>query len=76
MISCKEATFLTAKKEEAKLSFFERMKLKFHLSMCEYCKMFEKQSAEICNESKHIHAENPLPDLTREKIKKMLDEHL
>ena len=76
MISCKEATFLTAKKEEGKLSFREKLKLMFHLSMCTYCKRFEKQASEICKESGHITAEEPLPDLTREKIEKMLEEHL
>ena len=76
IISCNEATFLTAKKEEAKLSFLQRIKLTFHTSMCTYCKRFEKQSSEICTESRHIRAEDPLPDLTREKIEKMLDEHL
>ena len=75
MISCKEATFLTAKKEEGKLSFREKLKLMFHLSMCTYCKRFEKQASEICKESIHITAEEPLPDLAKEKIKKMLEEH-
>ena len=76
IISCKEATFLTAKKEEEKLSFLQGIKLTFHASMCIYCKRFEKQSSEICKESRHIKAEEPLPDLTREKIEKMLDGHL
>lgn len=76
MISCKESTFLTAKKEEGKLSFAEKLKLMFHISMCKYCKRFEKQSSEIRKEIRHIHAEASLPDLTREKIEKILNEHL
>ena len=76
IISCKEATFLTAKNEEGKLSFLQRIKLTFHTSMCTYCKRFEKQSSEIGKKSRHIQAEDPLPDLTREKIEKMLDGHI
>lgn len=76
MISCKESTFLTAKKEEGKLSFAEKLKLMFHISMCKYCRRFEKQSSEIGKESRNINAEDPLPDLAREKIEKMLSDHL
>lgn len=76
MLNCKQATFLMAKKEEGLLSFLERMKLYMHTSMCSYCKKFDIQSNEIVNESKHIHTEDPLPSITREKIEILIKNHL
>jgi anti-sigma factor ChrR (cupin superfamily) len=73
MINCKEATFLMCKKEEGKLSFTEKIKLSVHTSMCSFCKKFEKQSADISRESKHIHAEESMPSIVKEKIERLLD---
>lgn len=54
MISCKKASFLIAKKEERKLTLGERMHLAMHLSMCEFCKAFEKQSSYISKQAKYF----------------------
>jgi len=43
MITCKEATFLISKEQQDKLSFAEKMQLKFHLLMCKYCRRFADQ---------------------------------
>jgi hypothetical protein len=75
MISCREATYLTAKKEEGKLSFLTKMKISMHTSMCSLCKSFEKQTSQIGKESEHVHAEDNLPVLAKERIERMLDEH-
>lgn len=75
MINCREATYLTAKKEEGKLSFGKRMKLFIHISLCPMCKKFEKQTSKIAKESIHIHAEEDLPVLSKEKIKRIVQEH-
>lgn len=72
MANCKEATLLMAKKEEGKLSFMEKVNLFVHTSMCSLCKKFEKQTAKIAAESKHIHATDTLPAGTKERIEKML----
>lgn len=74
MISCKEATFLMAKKEEGRLSFAEKFKLSIHTSMCSLCKRFEKQTSRIGKESKHVHAEDNLPVIAKEKIERLVDE--
>lgn len=74
MISCSKATFLMSKKEEGKLSIIERIKLSLHTSMCSLCKKFEKQTSRIAKESRHIHAEESLPSITKERIERMLDE--
>lgn len=75
MLSCREATYLTAKKEEGKLPFLTNMKLSMHTSMCSLCKRFKKQTSQIGKEGKHIHAEDNLPVFAKERIERMLDEH-
>ncbi len=74
MVNCKEATFLTAKKEDGLLSFMESIKLTMHTSMCSFCKKFENQISQIGKESKQIRAENNLSESTKEKIENMLKE--
>ena len=72
MVNCREATILMAKKEEGKLSFMDKINLSIHTSMCSLCKKFEKQSAKIAAESRHIHATDTLPAGTKERIEKIL----
>ncbi len=74
MVNCKEATFLTAKKEEGALSFMESIKLAMHTSMCSFCKKFENQTSQIGKESKQIRAEENLSSTAKEKIDKALKE--
>lgn len=54
MISCKEATYLTSKLEEGKLSFSEKVKLKLHFALCSVCKIFSLQNKYIAKHAKHI----------------------
>lgn len=42
--TCKDATLLMTKAEYAKLTFFEKFLLKFHLLICVYCSRFLKQT--------------------------------
>lgn len=42
--SCKEATLLSERAKEMKLSFLQRFKLSIHLSYCKYCQRFVQQS--------------------------------
>ena len=43
MISCKDASRLVSKSEEAPLSFGQRILLRLHLSVCAACTRFERQ---------------------------------
>ena len=44
-LCCKQATYLTLKKEEVKkLSFKEELALKLHMAICKFCRAFRKQS--------------------------------
>jgi anti-sigma factor ChrR (cupin superfamily) len=72
MISCKDATMLTAKKEEGKLSLVERVKLGMHSSMCLLCRKFEKQAHTIAIESKEVTADAELSESAKQRIHEML----
>jgi len=77
MISCKEASFLTAKKEEGKLSLSESLKLSFHMSMCEFCTRFQRQMRRIRRESPHIHSEEELSPAGQERMEQLIrDQYL
>lgn len=43
-ISCKESSFLISKRQETKITIPERIKLFFHLRICNTCKLFKKQT--------------------------------
>jgi len=73
MISCREATLIMAKREENKLSFTERLNLFIHTSMCSLCSKFQKQTSKIGKESRHIHAEQILPDEVKDRLQKLIN---
>ena len=43
MLSCKETSELLSRAQDERLSFPERMGLRFHLMMCSLCRGYEKQ---------------------------------
>lgn len=44
MLSCKETSELIVKKDFENLRFYDRIRLMMHLSMCKFCKLFERQN--------------------------------
>ncbi len=58
-LSCEKATFLMSKKEEGKLSVTERIQLKLHLGICDFCSRFQKQTAFISRHADHLHHHHP-----------------
>lgn len=54
MYSCEEATFLTSKSMHQKLTFAQKQQLKWHLSMCKYCREYERNIKIINNGAKNI----------------------
>ena len=54
-VSCKKATFQAGKKEENKVSFIDRIKLKIHYKICDSCRLFDEQSLFIGKNAAHIH---------------------
>ena len=49
IISCKDASRLVSRREEAPLSAWQRLVLRLHLSVCAACSRFEKQIAFLRN---------------------------
>lgn len=45
MKSCKDITLLIEKEKISKISFKEKMQIKFHLAMCKLCRNFAVDSA-------------------------------
>jgi hypothetical protein len=43
IISCKDASRLVSKREDAALSAWQRLLLRLHLSVCAACRRFERQ---------------------------------
>lgn len=75
--NCKQATMLALKKEEKRISVFERILLACHLLYCDPCKRFIKQS-EIINEAgkkmDNDFFKNPPYILEEEKIQKIREQ--
>ena len=73
-LSCKKATYLISKKEEAKLSRLESVQLRMHLGICGFCNRFQKQTRFFTHKALHLHnhIEPKLSDEKKEEIKLLL----
>jgi len=49
IISCKDASRLVSRRQEATLSGWQRLVLRLHLSVCDACARFERQMAFLRN---------------------------
>ena len=70
--NCKQATQLTLKKEEGKISLTERVILFYHLLYCFSCRQFVKQSVLInvaVKQAADAELKNPIYQLSEEKKK-------
>jgi len=43
VISCKEASRLLSQAQDRRLGWVERLKLRAHLALCDFCTRFEEQ---------------------------------
>jgi len=71
-ISCKKATYLLSKKEENKLSWLEKIKLRGHLTICSLCRKFEQQTGFIGHNAKHTHEHAVLSVEAKLKMQQVL----
>ena len=73
-ISCKKATYLVSKNEEHRLTLLEWARFQFHLAICSYCKLFQKQTKLIGDNIKHSHefTDLKLSDSIKAKINEQL----
>ena len=74
MISCKEACILTEKQLTHKLSFAERLKLRFHLSICKLCARYNIQSKWLDQVLHNFSKEEHYSESEKEKLKTKLKE--
>ena len=75
MLSCKKASELIDKKSIVKLSVKESVMLKMHVSMCDACAAYQKQSVLLTNLlHKHINMtdENGVPHIQNESLKEKI----
>ncbi len=75
MVSCKKATFLLSKKEENKLSWLDRIRLKSHMLMCNICHRFEEQAGFIISQSRLENHQESLSPERKETMKKVLQDN-
>ncbi len=79
MLSCKKAAELIDKKSVVKLSRREKMQLKLHLSICEGCEVYQKQSKFIGELiTKHFGGleEEKAPQVKNEELKNNISSKL
>jgi hypothetical protein len=74
-LSCLKATELIEKKFHIKLSFREKLQLKLHKMMCEFCSRYEKQSIFIEKGISNIQKKEPIP-MDLEKLKERISLNL
>lgn len=69
VFDCKQATLLSIKKAEGKISFIERVKLSYHLLYCDPCRRFIRQWSELDQKSPaSIEPMLTLPDASKDRI--------
>jgi len=72
-ITCSEATMFSIKREEANLSFSERIKLFIHLLICEFCRLFDRQHKFISLQIKNLHSHETLTDIEKDQMQHLIE---
>ncbi len=84
MLHCKEVSKLVSQSLDHKLSWWQRVNLWMHLSMCKFCWGFRKDITHLHEEIRHCANESvddeadskdKLPEETRKRLKQLLDSH-
>jgi hypothetical protein len=70
MISCEDTTELVIRKSQEKLSLWNKYRLMFHLAMCKFCSLFEKQNSIIDQLAANLDEKQPekMPEPVRQNI--------
>ena len=74
MTTCAEATMLASKKEEGILSSFDLLRFYTHLTVCKFCRLFERQNKFLIMQMKHVHTEAVLSDTEKEQLQRIIEE--
>ena len=73
MISCEEAQIICHKSQYKDASFFEILKLKFHLFVCKACSAFSKKNTKLTTLCDQAHLQI-LPEQDKITMKQRLQE--
>lgn len=76
MITCNEATMLSVQKAEINLSFSDRFKLFIHLLVCQYCRLFDKQSKMIDKLLSNWKTDKKLSDIEKTQLQNIIEKAL
>ena len=76
MISCKEATMLSVQKAEINLSFSDRFRLFIHLIICQYCRLFDKQSKMIDKLISNWKTDKKLSDIDKTQLQSIIEKEV
>lgn len=79
--NCEKATFMIEKKNFGALSFTESLELKIHLTGCEMCRIYQRQSTIIDKVAftifdKSVDKELKLDEKYKNKLQQSIDEKL
>jgi hypothetical protein len=80
VFDCKQATLLSIKQEEGRITFFEKLKLSYHLLYCDPCRRFIEQSKQIDQIGQELDqrlSSRPpftLPEVTKDRIQQQIDQ--
>ena len=79
VFNCRRATLLSLKKEQSKISVFERVELAYHLLYCDPCRRFLAQSRQLRRMTVELKQDEefspfPLPATAKKRIQQALDE--
>ncbi len=75
---CKDATYLTTKKDYTTLSLSEKVLLNFHLMICKYCRFFVAQNKKINQLFRASYNKNALtlPPNKKEALNQLITKNL
>lgn len=59
LLSCKKATELIEKRSFIGLKLLDRIRLQWHLRLCEACSLYESHSKQIDHMMQHTHTHTP-----------------
>lgn len=75
-MSCEKVTYLMEKDQLSRLSFIERVKVRWHKVLCGCCRNYEKDSHALNRIMQRLHSEQPsriMSDSDKSRIKQKLD---
>ena len=80
--SCKDTTALISEMMDSHTSVTKRLRIKFHVTLCEFCRYYQEQLKTLRNLTKGLGKDAPdmenqgsLKEDSKEKMKKLLDDN-